>query len=179
MEENDTSTAAAASSSAAGQTDIRDATPDDTEISAGVARLTKDMIMILEMRRGPDEEPESFYALGLEGVTATCGLFMSIQHQAEELLDRDETITRIDVKLISDSPDKELMTDFIMTPKASLKNRTWELLLEELQDHCDRTGNADSVKMKMRATLLVKKAIVGSWNNECCETSSSCSRITI
>ena len=36
---------------------------------AGVARLTRDMIVILGIKRGPDEEAQSFGALSLEGTT--------------------------------------------------------------------------------------------------------------
>lgn len=82
---------------------------------------------------------------------------MSIQNQAEKLLDADEAIVRIDMKLLSEPPNKELMTEFMMTPKASVINSSWEFMLDKLQEYCDKTLNSDSAKMKMRAIVSVRK----------------------
>jgi hypothetical protein len=124
-----------------------------------------EIIMNLEMKRGTNEEGQEAQSVGVlvpeeEGVTTTRGLFTTIEEQVGELLAADETIARVEVKPLSEALTKDLVTDFIMTPKASVKDRTWERLIKGLQD--DKTRNSDSAEMNLRATVYVRTAIVGS-----------------
>jgi hypothetical protein len=162
--------------SVAEKTAVRDTTPDTAETTSGPtpttliqpsteqlpsAEVVWEIIMILDMKRGMNEEAQSVGVLILEeGVTTTHGLFTAIQEQVGELLDADETIARVEVKGLSESLTKDLVTDFIMTPKASVKDRTWDLLIKGLQD--DKTRSCGSRKLKLRATVFVRKAAVRS-----------------
>jgi hypothetical protein len=124
-----------------------------------------EIIMNLEMKRGTNEEGQEAQSVGVlvpeeEGVATTRGLFTTIEEQVEELLAADETIARVEVKPFSEALTKDLVTDFIMTPKTSVKDRTWERLIKGLLD--DKTRDSDSAEMNLRATVYVRKAIVGS-----------------
>lgn len=141
--------------------------PPDTEDGQSSKRRkdARQIIVNLEMKRNTNEEGEEAQSVGVlipeeEGVTTTHGLFTAIKDQVEELLAADETIDRVVVKRLSESLTKDLVTDFILTLKASVKARTWERLIKGLQD--DKTGNPESAEMKLRATVYVRKAIVGS-----------------
>jgi hypothetical protein len=145
---------------------LKRAQPPGTEVGQSFKRRkdARQIIVNLEMKRGTNEEGEEAQSVGVlipeeEGVTTTRGLFTTIEEQVEELLAADETIDRVEVKRLSESLTKDLVTDFIMTPNASVKARTWERLIKGLQD--DKTGKSDSAEMKLRATVHVRKAIVG------------------
>jgi hypothetical protein len=67
------------------------------------------------------------------------------------LLDGSEKVVQVDVKWLSNPPTAKMMTPFtIMTPG---EGRSWNDLLEDLQDHYDETGAF--VKGKLEATILV------------------------
>lgn len=111
--------------------------------------------MLLKMKRDLDPNVQKVRLFSLENVVTSSDLFTALQDEVEELLDAGERIVRVDVEWLTDPPTAELMTDFIMTPKAAVgRDRTWDSLLEGLQDHYDETGQF--VKVKLEATVLVR-----------------------
>jgi len=127
-------------------------------LSAKTALLTNNIRMLLQMKRDLDPNAQKVRLLSLGDVVTSSDLFAALQDEVEELLDAGERIVRVDVKWLSDPPTAELMTDFIMTPKAAVgRDRSWESLLEGLQDQYDETG--EFVKLKLEATVLVRKAL--------------------
>jgi hypothetical protein len=126
--------------------------------SAKIARLTNNIRMLLKMKRDLDPNAQKVRLFSLENVVTSSDLFATLQNEVEELLDAGERIVRVDVKWLSDPPTAELMTDFIMTPKAAVRrDRSWDSLLEGLQDQYDETG--EFVKLKLEATVLVRRAL--------------------
>jgi hypothetical protein len=114
--------------------------------------------MLLKMKRDLDPNAQKVRLFSLENVVTSSDLFATLQNEVEELLDAGERIVRVDVKWLSDPPTAELMTDFIMTPKAAVRrDRSWDSLLEGLQDQYDETG--EFVKLKLEATVLVRRAL--------------------
>jgi hypothetical protein len=127
-------------------------------LSAKTALLTNNIRMLLQMKRDLDPNAQKVRMFSLGNVVTSSDLFAALQDEVEELLDAGERIVRVDVKWLSDPSTAELMTDFIMTPKAAVgRDQSWESLLEGLQDQYDETG--EFVKLKLEATVLVRKAL--------------------
>jgi len=114
--------------------------------------------MMLKMRRDSDANAHKVRLFSLERVATSSDLFAALQDEVEELLDAGEKIVRVDVKWLFDPPTAELMADFIMTPMTAVgRDRSWDSLLEGLQDHYDESGKF--LKVKLEATVLVRKVL--------------------
>jgi hypothetical protein len=144
---------------AAGTTLSNPAQPTTTQSpSAETAQLTNNIRMLLKMKRDSDANAQKVRLFSLEGVAKSSDLFAALRDEVEELLDAGEKTVRVDVKWLSDPPTAELMTDFIMTPMTAVgRDRSWDSLLEGLQDHYDETG--EFVKVKLEATVLVRNGL--------------------
>jgi hypothetical protein len=144
---------------AAGTTLSNPAQPTTTQSPiAETAQLTNNIRMLLKMRRDSDANAHKVRLFSLERVATSSDLFAALQDEVEELLDAGEKIVRVDVKWLSDPPTAELMTDFIMTPMTAVgRDRSWDSLLEGLQDHYDESGKF--LKVRLEATVLVRKVL--------------------
>jgi hypothetical protein len=111
--------------------------------------------MVLQLKRGLDAKTQCIPAINLEGVVTSSQLFAVLEEQVEELLDGSEKVVQVDVKWLSNPPTAKMMTPFtIMTPG---EGRSWNDLLEDLQDHYDETRAF--VKVRLEATILVLKGL--------------------
>jgi hypothetical protein len=144
---------------AAGTTSCDSAQPTTIQSSsAQIAQLTNNIRMLLKMKRDLDANAQGIRLFSLEKVVTSSELFAALQYEVDELLDVGEKVLRVDVKWLSDPPTAELMTNFIMTPRAALgRDRSWDSLLEGLQDHYNEPG--EFVKVKLEATVLVRKVL--------------------
>jgi hypothetical protein len=120
--------------------------------------MANKITMVLKLKRYLDANVLPVRTISLEGVVTSSELSAALKEEVEELLDKNETIVRIDVKWLSNPPTAEMMTEFIMTPKAAVgRDRSWDVLLEGLQDHHDETRAF--VKVRLEATVLVRKGL--------------------
>lgn len=120
----------------------------------------KDGIAIIDMKRDPGGEAEAVSVLSLEGVTSTGRLFTVLREQLEEMLDPDETIAQIGVEILFPLPTETLVTKFVITSKASGKNRAWDEVVKGLQDYYDRVGKPEHLDIKIKSIASVRKVVV-------------------
>jgi hypothetical protein len=111
--------------------------------------------MHLKLERGLDAETQHFCSIHLKEVVTSSALFAVIEEEVKLSLEGNKKVVQVDVKWLSGAPTEEMRTPFtIMTPG---KGRSWNDLLQGLQDHYDKTGAF--VEVWLEATILVLEGL--------------------
>jgi hypothetical protein len=117
--------------------------------------VTEQISMHLGLKHGLDAETEDFCTIHPEDVVTSSELFAVIKEEVQFSLEGSEEVVQVDVKWLSGTPTAEMMTSFtIMTPG---KCRSWNDLLQGLQDHHNKTGAF--VEVRLEATILVREVL--------------------
>jgi hypothetical protein len=108
--------------------------------------------MDLQLKRGLDAKTQHLCSIHLEEVVTSSELFAVIKEEVKLSLEGSKKVVQVDVEWLSGAPTEQMMTPFtIMTTPG--KGRSWNDVLQGLQDHYDETGAF--VEVRLEATILV------------------------